>query len=147
MNIRIRTKDIVASLTRWKTCWIYSPYASRLLSMWLVIYRQGRSIFSFCPQGFWTLSCFLWYPLHAKKDDLRFEVLHSLFNCFRNTVSYCHLTARSPFAVSSRGCASASWLCPTAWNNSQNVLKIQKQQPTIFFDDHISNWECGWMPP
>ena len=41
-------------------------------------------------------------------------------------------TARSLFFVSSRCCISSSLLSPTAWANSQPVLKIQRWWPTSF---------------
>ena len=78
------------------------------------------------------VTCSLWYPFGARKTtyNLRFSIAFSA--AFGTPLTTVLSTSRSLFAVSSRRCASSSLLSPTAWCNSQPMLKTQRQQPTIF---------------
>ena len=85
----VRTKkDIVASLTRKKICWIFGPYAS-----WSSI-REASDLSARSCNSFISFSrilggdMFLMISFWSTKDDVQFEVLHRFFGVLWNTANY-----------------------------------------------------------
>ena len=133
-NIIARTKkDVVASLTRWKICWTFDPYAS-WSSICVASDLSARSSNSFISSTrtldgdtFHIISFGAWKTTY----DLKFSI--ASLAAFGTPFIIVLSTARSRFAVSSRHLESSSLLLPTAWyNNSQPVTKIQRQLRTSF---------------
>ena len=86
------------------------------------------------------MSLMIYFGAKKMTYNLRFSIASSA--AFGTPLTIVLSTARSLFAVSSRRCPSSSLLSPTAWYNSQPMLKIEITTHIFYFDDHFSNWEC-----
>ena len=133
----VRTKkDMVASLIRWKICWIFDPFAS-WSSIRVASDLSARSFNSFISSSrILDGNMLLWYPFGAEKTtyDLRFSIAFSA--TFGTPPTTVLSTARSLFAVSSRHSASSSLLSPTAYIYIVVVSLCPRyrdnKQPTFF---------------
>ena len=86
MNMVRTKKEVVASLTRRKICWIFDPYSSwsNICVASDLSARSFKSLIS-SPR---TLDGDMLYIISfwCRKEDLQFEIFHRLFGGHRNTI-------------------------------------------------------------